>query len=62
MTSEQRRAIVATWEEWRRALYEERAAFHEFLAHMTKAEAEAMAFDRYKPEQKRNAEQRWLDL
>jgi hypothetical protein len=62
MTPEQRKTIVATWEDWRRALYEERAAIHQFCSNVSVDEAERMAFDRYKPEQKKNAEQRWLDL
>ena len=62
MTSHQRAVIVASWEEWRRALYEERAAIHEHLAGMTREEAERMAFERYKPEQRIVPEQRRLDL
>ena len=62
MTSQQRAVIVASWEEWRRALYEERAAIHEHLAGLPREEAEAISFDRYKPEKKIVPEQRSLDL
>jgi len=43
-------------------LYAERAAIQEHLGGMTHDEAEAAAFEQYKPEAKRVAEQRWLDL
>ena len=62
MTSQQRADIIASWEEWRRALYEERAAIHEHLAGMSRDDAEHMAFERYKPEQRIVPEQRRLDL
>ena len=62
MTSQQRAVIVASWEEWRRALYEERAAMHEYLAGLPREKAEAMSYDRYKPETKVIPEQRRLDF
>jgi hypothetical protein len=62
MISQQRAVIVASWEEWRRALYEERAAMHEYLAGMSREDAERMAYDKYKPEQRIVPEQRRLDL
>lgn len=62
MTSQQRALIVASWEEWRRALYEERAAMHEYLAGLAREKAEAMSFDRYRPEAKRIGEQRCFEL
>lgn len=52
MNPQEREQAVSRWEEWRRALYEERAAIHEYLAKMPREEAERMAFEAYKPRPK----------
>lgn len=62
MRAEERARMVSTWEEWRRALYEERAAIHEYLGGLSREEAEEMAFEKYKPEVRPIPEQRTLDL
>lgn len=62
MTTSQRAKIVSTWEDWRRALYEERAAIHEYLGGLSREDAEQMAFEKYKPEVRPIPEQRSFDL
>ena len=62
MTASQRDEIISAWEEWRRALYEERAAIHEYLGGLSREEAEQMAFEKYKPEVRPIPEQRSFDL
>jgi hypothetical protein len=49
MTPSERAYAVLKWEEWRRALYEERAAIQEHLGKLPKEEAERLAFEAYKP-------------
>jgi len=52
VSRQEREQAISRWEEWRRALYEERAAIHEHLAKMPREEAERMAFEAYKPQAK----------
>lgn len=62
MTLLERANIVKSWEEWRRILYEERAAIMEFCGQLSREEAEKQAFEKYKPERRVIPEQRQLDL
>lgn len=50
VTPEERAQAVLRWEEWRRALYEERAAIQEHLGKLPRQEAERLAFEAYKPQ------------
>lgn len=52
VTPAERAQAVMRWEEWRRALYEERAAIQEHLGKLPKEEAERLAFEAYKPQPK----------
>jgi len=58
----ERRNTVEKWEEWRRVLYEERAAIIEFCGRLPREEAEKQAFEKYKPQMKVIPEQRQLDF
>lgn len=49
VSSEERQRIVSGWEEWRRILYEERAAIIQFDGKTSKEQAELWAFDYYQP-------------
>lgn len=50
VTLTERAQAVMRWEEWRRALYEERAAIQEYLGKLPREEAERLAFEAYKPQ------------
>ena len=50
VTPAERAQTVLKWEEWRRALYEERAAIQEHLGKLPREEAERLAFEAYKPQ------------
>lgn len=52
VTPAERAQAVMRWEEWRRALYEERAAIQEHLGKLPREEAERLAFEAYKPQPK----------
>jgi len=52
VTPAERAQTVSRWEEWRRALYEERAAIQEHLGKLPREEAERLAFEAYKPQPK----------
>ena len=52
VTPVERAQAVMRWEEWRRALYEERAAIQEHLGQLPREEAERLAFESYKPQPK----------
>lgn len=49
MNSEERQRVVSGWEEWRRALYEERAAIIQYDGKTSKEQAEQWAFEYYRP-------------
>lgn len=49
VSSEERQRVVSGWEEWRRILYEERAAIIQYDGKTSKEEAELWAFEYYRP-------------
>lgn len=49
VSSEERQRIVSGWEEWRRILYEERAAIIQYDGKTSKEQAELWAFEYYRP-------------
>jgi hypothetical protein len=49
MTEDERQAQVSSWEEWRRILYLERVAYLLWVGKFRREEAEAVAFERYRP-------------
>lgn len=60
VSSEERQRIVSGWEEWRRILYEERAAIIQYDGKTSKEQAELWAFEYYRPA--RPAVQKAFDL
>jgi len=49
MTEEQRQEEIKSWEDWRRCLYLERVAYLLWVGKFRREEAEAVAFERYRP-------------
>ena len=52
VTPQEIEKAVLRWEDWRRALYVERAAIMQFHGNLPKNEAERLAFEAYKPQAK----------